>query len=229
MYLLCTIAIVVYAALAVLSFINGGLSLRSIFFAVVMVLGGVWVAISAFVEVPTMESFSGMIRITFTVLTMLYLFMLLFSLTLIRTISSKQFMLASIVTSFMSLVFVVIIWLAPHSYILTSFEITTPEWSLGQIVVEYADFYMIVAQVVIMSLGLSAIATQVVAYRVAEGRVKRIIRNTLISIFVFAVFNIIFNLGFQNLHEVHWVGPMSVLLVGPVFYSSVIKHADDDL
>ena len=229
MYLLSTIAILVYAVLAVLSFINGGLSPRSIFFAIVMVLGGAWVAISAFMAAGTADAFADMIRITFTVLTLLYLFMMLFSLTLIRNMSSKQFGLVTAVTSFMVLTFIVIIWMIPVSKILTSFEVTTPEWSMGQTVVGYANFYMIIAQIVIMSLGLTSIAIQTIAYRAATGRIKGIIRNTLISVVVFAVFNLVFNLGFADLHEMHWIGPLSVLIVGPIFYSSVIKHSDDDL
>jgi len=219
--IMSTIAILVYGALAVLSFVSGGLSLRSIFFSVVMFAGVAWTALS-FVNTTTTDQLVTITKAIFLILNVVYYFLMLFSLTLLRHISSKKLVLLASTGAALSVITVITVMFVPASFIFSVLDISD-----GVVTMMPAPSYMI-ASLVPMSFLLISVAAQVIAYRRAQDRQKKILRNTLISVIVLATFTIIFNVVVQD-HDWHWLGAMSVLIVGPIFYSSVIQHTDDDL
>jgi len=222
--LFSSVTILAYLALAVLSFVNGGLSPRSIVFAVIMILGALW-ASTTFFPTDNIDSYVIMFKVTISALISLYFFLFLFFMTMIKGVTKKQFII--IVAAGVSTILIVgfATLLMPNSMILNSYDVVD-----GVIRTEYNALYLLFLNLVAATFGFSALAVAVTAYKRATGRSKTIIRTTMIALIVFAIFDIVFSLFLNmNADGARVIGPMSVLLVGPVFYRHVVAHADDEL
>jgi len=221
---LSVVAALVYAVLAIMSFINGGLSKRSILFALFMFAGASW-AIQSFLDVSSYDLFLMMTRLIYVTFSMIFYLFLLFSLTFL-TMSNKQFALIAALGFALWLLTALFAWFAPGKLIIED-------------VVVHPDGYIdgIVYNVIGMIMGtllpsMPCIFGGIIAQTMAKKQTdsvdgKRILKTVLICSYVFVSFVLVFNLLFSTVHEAHWIGPLSILLVGFAFYGSVVKHADD--
>jgi len=223
--ILCGVTILAYAALMILSFVNGGLSPRSIFFALIMLFGVVW-ASTSYLDVSTLNGFAWMFRITTCSLAGIYFFMLLFSLTLIRNITRRQLLLLSTLGAIILITFTIAVLILPNSWIFSDYEVLD-----GIVNAKRNIMPTILFNAILAVFGFSALAAHIIAYRMADGRRKTIIRNTMIALIVFSVFDIVFTFALNILGTdgPRVIGPMSVLIVGPIFYGSIVGHSDDEL
>lgn len=222
---LSVVAAVIYAGLAIMSFINGGLSKRSILFSLFMFAGAGW-AIQTFLDVGSYDLFLMMTRLIYTTFSLIFYLFLLFSLTFLN-LSNKQFTMVAGLGLVMWATTALFTWLVPGKYVIEDVTIHANGYIDG---ISYGMIGMLVGTLMpsIPCIVLGLIAQTRARKQTMTVTGKRILKTVLICSYVFVSFVMIFNLGFSTVHEAHWIGPMSILLVGFAFYGSVVKHADDE-
>ena len=225
--ILSIISAVVYGVLAILSFINGGLSKRSILFSLLMATGILW-SVGMFVTVESFDVFVGMTRYIYIMLSSLMFLLMLFSLTFL-SLTRKQYWLVVGVCGVLWLFAALFAFFAPGTGLILNVDIADG----GRIVenIEYNPMGLIGGgMMTVFPFMVVSIVSLALAFRQSQSAGgKRVIKSVLIGACVFAGFILVFNVFFASNHDMHWMGPMSILIIGFMFYNSVIKHAEDDL
>ena len=224
---LSILSAVIYGVLAILSFINGGLSKRSILFSLLMLLGILW-SVGMFVTVESFDVFVGMTRYIYIMLSSIMFLLMLFSLSFLP-LTGKQYWAiagaAAVLWSFTALFAL----MAPGTGLILDVDIADGGAIVENIV--YNPMGMVggglFTLIPFMIVAIVSLAKALRQSKSASG--KRIIKNVLVGACIFVGFILIFNAFFATNHDMHWLGPMSILFVGFIFYSSVIRHAEDDL
>lgn len=209
--------------IAILSFINGGLVRKTIFAAIVMLLGAVWTFIFSNVFPLTETNVVLINQVVIIIGVILFYFVSLLGLSFLDIKAKKFYLLALLMSTPVictSVAAVLNIGLFfPSLYV------------DGDTVHLEANFATLGMTVVMMVAYVgTAVAALIVARKRATTKLgKKLIRNVIIGIIIGFLFPVIFNIANAEVHEAHMIGPFGLLAMALLSYSALVKHGDDQL
>jgi len=220
------VVVVISFILAVLVFINGGLSRRSISYALLMLAGCIWAIFNLlaiwFNDVMPDYKFQfdvGVIAIT--ALLCFSTFML--ALSFIR-LSKKQFALISIASLIPALILQ--LFMIDPLFIYTGYIFDDD----NMLRLTFNPFGMAVQIIFVLVYAALTVWLYIIALKQARTSIgKQLIRITMIGFIIGYSFGLIFNVALAEVHDFHWVAPACILILAITSYKAVIKHGEDEL
>jgi len=223
--LILWICVAVGLVLGVLSFIYGGLSKRSVWFAITMIVAAAWAVmmlISYANDAEFQNTAAGWLNLPPV---LLFYTAPMMALTYV-TIPDRVRKLIQILAIIPVVVFSSLMVFAPNFLLL--YASSGPDGT---------DYLLEFNQVTILQLGINLIlltvATMIIMTRARkEARTplgKKLMRNVMIGFLCGFLLGALFNLLMSNLHWWHWLGPTATLIYAFTMYTAVIKYGSDEV
>lgn len=220
------ITVAVYLVLAVMSFINGGLSKKTVVFSILMFLGMFWALEMLMLDGGSEESFIWISRFNYVVVISIYYTIMMFGLNFLK-LTRKQWLLILLITALPLLCVYVYAVLGSGALIVSYLDMANAP---AKVIVEFAPAGTIGVTLPALAYGMTGLAAIIRARKQSTTEYgKKLIGGLLLGFALFFSFNVVFNLVLGNLHEAHFIGPTSILLACVPFYRAVVKHGDDEL
>jgi len=223
--LLTMIIIVTYIGMGALSFINGGLSKKTIIYTLMMIAGAVWTISVHTMTTTEPDNILISVPINWVCIVIIYAMMLLFSLTFLHIEKKAWYRLVAVIL--VALVTQILIQLLlPDGKRFVYIEGADGVWSYYAIILSPMTVLLILY---IVAHAATSIVVLARARKQAETELgRKLISGVLIGSCVLVALNFIFNLIITDL-DLHRIDTLFVVLTAMPFYRAVIKHGDDDL
>jgi len=213
---------------AVMSFINGGLARKTIVGALAMMVGAVWTVTFALTWELSEEDvfFANQVVISLGMVLM-YFFCLLGM--AFQEIKAKYFYISSVLMALPIISICLSVIYAINFYIPEIDMVVLEDGSTKIRLVTNPLGFGMIAFVGLLYVGIGT-ASLVYARKHAEtARGKKLIRNVIIGLMIGFWSPMIFNLANAEIHEVHWIGPVGLLAMAILVYTTLTHHGDDEL
>jgi len=206
-----------------LSFVNNGLSRKSIWYAIAMISCAIWSFLMIAIPMDTYDKYVIALRFITVAATVAMLSTAMMAMSFLK-LSMKQFVLVFIVMAIPAVIMCVVALTIPSRFMLLDLY-----WVGDQMYLDANINYLLLAVMQYMYIIpiMSALAK---AHRQATTEIgKKLTKRVLIGWIFGFCFPLIFNVILAGIHELHFFGPIGLLIACIMSYGMFSKHADDDL